>query len=337
MLNLHDDCFVPARLPKLCPRMDSAWSDRSRRKRASRPPTAGAGVGPSTVSPDPGSHHRRLRPSLPSDRAFTLIALRCLESMVIHQDATARGELAALHQMRIAITCLRTAVSFFSPMVAGEQWTRLKQELKWLNGHLGAARDLDVVVGQLHADGDGKRLTRKLTDTWSASHARVAKALRSDRFRRLIENGAEWIQRGQWRDNNETAPNLARAILISEYASRRLKRWQSQVLRKGGDLAAMDADARHRLRIRTKRVRYAVEWFGNLLPGVTPERHRAMLKELRRAQRCLGELNDAERAKALVDKNGAEQRTSTLTKQEKRLIRTAQTAFLALAELSRPA
>jgi CHAD domain-containing protein len=268
-----------------------------------------------------------------SDRAFSLIALRCLECMVIHQDATARGELAALHQMRIAITCLRTAVSFFSPMVSGEQWGRIKQELRWLNGHLGAARDLDVIVGQLNAGSGAQRLTRAMTDKWSTSHAHVSQVLRSTRYRRLIEDGADWIQRGQWRDDQQ---NLARMIPISAYASRRLKRWQSQISRKSSDLAAMDAEARHRLRIKTKRVRYATEWFGGFLPGSTPELHRATLKELRRAQRCLGELNDAERAKALAMPFGQVAEAAG-AKPDKRLIRAAQSAFLALAALARPA
>ncbi len=68
----------------------------------------------------------------------------------------------ALHQMRIALTRLRTAISFFSPMVTDSQQTRIRDELKWLNAHLGAARDLDVAIERLRAI---TRSGRKTTPT----------------------------------------------------------------------------------------------------------------------------------------------------------------------------
>ncbi|MDR3464584.1 MAG: CHAD domain-containing protein [Xanthobacteraceae bacterium] len=280
---------------------------------------------------NPGGRHRDLRPTMTSDHAFSLIALRCLESMVAHQDATVRGESAALHQMRISVTCLKAAVSFFSPVVAGDQWRRIKLEFKWLNSHLGAARDLDVVVGQLLAGGNAHSLTPELKQQWSASHARVAASLRSDRYRRLIAAAADWIQHGEWRSADTAASKPARAATIEAYASQRLGRWLAQILRQSSKLGIMDADTRHRLRIKTKRVRYAMEWFGEFLPGSTPQTLRAILKQLRRAQGCLGELNDAERARALLEPG---KRRATLPKRDRRLVKTTQLAFEALIELT---
>ena len=51
-----------------------------------------------------------------------------------------------MHQIRVAITRLRAAVAFFAPIVVDAEWLRLKKEIAWLNGSLGAARDSDVVV-----------------------------------------------------------------------------------------------------------------------------------------------------------------------------------------------
>ena len=61
------------------------------------------------------------------------------------------GDAEALHQMRIALTRLRTALSFFSPMVADFRRERVRRELKWSNAHLGAVRDLDVAIERLMA------------------------------------------------------------------------------------------------------------------------------------------------------------------------------------------
>ena len=305
---------------------------RSSPRQANRLAKTGADV--PAISPDPGGRHPDLRPSMTSDHAFSLIALRCLECMVANQEATARGDSEALHKMRISITCLKAAVSFFSSMVAGDQWRRLKLEFKWLNSHLGAARDLDVVIGRLAVNGDGQNLTPKLSHDWSSSHTRAATALKSERFRRLIANAAEWIQHGDWRRPDETAAHPVRAMTISDYAFRRLTRWRGQILRRSSELAVMDPETRHRLRIKTKRLRYAMEWFGEFLPGSTPKILRATLRQLRRAQTCLGELNDAERARALLKPSGADAGQAATPKRDKQLIRTTQAAFEALIALT---
>lgn len=273
------------------------------------------------------------------EHAFSLIALRCLASIVAVHDATARGDSAALHQMRIAVTCLKSAVAFFAPMVGDEEWRRLKDDVRWLNGHLGAARDLDVVIGQI-ASTQGSQDTRPLQDAWSASHAGVAVALRSDRFNRLIGQTADWIQGGHWRLSGDEIRRSTRVSTIADYSRQRLSHWQEQILSKGCNLVEMDAEARHRLRIKTKRVRYATEWFGLLLPGATPKLQRARLKQLRRAQSSLGELNDAERARTLFEQAGADDdarfsRKRSDEKSEARLIRAAQAAFEAIAALSK--
>ena len=55
--------------------------------------------------------------------------------------------------MRIALTRLRTAILFFSPMVDDPERTRIRDELKWLNAQLGSVRDLDVAIERLKAAG----------------------------------------------------------------------------------------------------------------------------------------------------------------------------------------
>ncbi len=61
----------------------------------------------------------------------------------------AGGDPVALHQMRIALTHLRTAILFFSPMVVESSQAQIRAELKWLNAQLGTMRDLDVAIERL--------------------------------------------------------------------------------------------------------------------------------------------------------------------------------------------
>src|ERR1700736_1018179 len=79
----------------------------------------------------------RLNAAMACDTAFRVVARRYLADLTANHEATCSGDPAALHQMRIALTRLRTAILFFSPMVADPQRTRIRGELKWLNTHLG--------------------------------------------------------------------------------------------------------------------------------------------------------------------------------------------------------
>src|SRR5215469_5207199 len=87
-----------------------------------------------------------LNGAMASDTAFRIVARRHLDALSANHEATCRGDPTALHQMRVALTHLRTAILFFSPMVEDAVRDEIRDELKWLNGELGAVRDLDVAV-----------------------------------------------------------------------------------------------------------------------------------------------------------------------------------------------
>src|SRR4029434_4777431 len=70
----------------------------------------------------------------------------CVAAIKAHHSSACAGDTEAVHQIRVAITRLRAAVAFFAPIVVDAEWLRLKKEIAWLNGPLGAARDSDVVV-----------------------------------------------------------------------------------------------------------------------------------------------------------------------------------------------
>ena len=85
------------------------------------------------------------------DTAFRVVTRRCLADLTANHATTCRGDPEALHQMRVALARLRTAISFFTPMVADSQRKQIRAELKWLRDQLGAVRDLDVAIGRLEA------------------------------------------------------------------------------------------------------------------------------------------------------------------------------------------
>src|SRR6202140_4089148 len=110
-----------------------------------------------TASPDePAQRQRRyptlrLNPAMACDTAFRVLARRHLGDLAGNHEATCSGDPTALHQMRIALTRLRTAIMFFAPMIDDPMRMQIKDELKWLNGQLGTVRDLDVAMERLKA------------------------------------------------------------------------------------------------------------------------------------------------------------------------------------------
>ena len=93
--------------------------------------------------------------------AFQVIARACLYQLVANRAALHRGDLEAVHQMRIALRRLRTAIPLFSGMLEGPQTAAMKSSLKRLTAQLGPARELDVFV---------KRVVRQVEECWRRRH-----------------------------------------------------------------------------------------------------------------------------------------------------------------------
>jgi CHAD domain-containing protein len=282
----------------------------------------------------------RLNPAMACDTAFRVIAQLLLGDLAANHEATCGGDPAALHQMRIALTRLRTAISFFSPMAADPGRARIKRELKWLNGHLGAARDLDVTIERFEAINrqrpqaiqDHRALERKRAE----SHRRLTRALRSARYRRLVENTCHWVENGPWSMKKGTQATKARTSPISAYSARKLMRWQEKLLKKSHKLPHMGAKKRHRLRLANKKLYYSTEFFEDLFLGQKASRQQPALKYLRKAQKSLGQLNDDANSQSLAAtlQRGARTHLRFLgPKHEKRLVRKAVAAYRKLAEL----
>src|SRR3569832_2249790 len=291
------------------------------------------------AEPEQPRRHRApgLKASMACEAAFRAIARHCVEDLDNHRPAAARRNRDALHAMRVALTRLRSAISLFSPMVVDPEQVRLKAELKWLNGVLGTARDLDVAIDQLTAirsppnnGGAGDRAWHQLHDD---SHRRLARALGSPRYRRLIDNISHWIEDGAWSRSELSAKR--RATSLARHGTRKLKRWHGKLLRAAKDLEHMGEQRMHRLRRRSKRLRYSIEFLADLLQE---DCSRSILKHLRKAQSSLGEINAAARRRTIAGSLGVPVPEwfddEPDRKRERRLIRAAAQAYRKMPELT---
>jgi inorganic triphosphatase YgiF len=248
----------------------------------------------------------RLGPELNEADAFRAIASACLRHFRLNEIALlAARDPDALHQARVALRRLRSALTLFRHTVRGRDYQHLREELRWLAGKLGEARNLDVLLGPDSPPpfAGNQKLRRAVAAEREAAYGRVTAAIESGRARALMLRLALWLELGGWRFKPRAGGNL-RAL-----ATDQLERQWRKVRRRGAGLGGLDADAEHQLRIDIKKLRYAAEFLAGLYPS-RPEagRCRSFIAALKDLQERLGIANDRRIANAVAARLAAAER-----------------------------
>ncbi len=193
--------------------------------------------------------------------AFQKIALDCVAAIKAHHTSACAGDAEAVHQIRVAITRLRAAVAFFAPIVVDAEWLRLKQEIAWLNGPLGAARDSDVVVEyarrKRYRAWAQRMIGEQLDKRQTRDHRRLVRCLRSAPDATPARGDGALDQAGNVAGALQASARTRKPL--QAYCARELNRWHERLVRKGRHLKTLGASRRHRLRIKAKRFRYMLE------------------------------------------------------------------------------
>jgi inorganic triphosphatase YgiF len=262
-----------------------------------------------------------IRPESSIAEAFATIVQSCLRHFRRNETGAAARDAEAVHQLRVAIRRLRSALALFAPIVEGPEYECLRDELRSLSALLGTARDLDVTLAGLrrghHEPAPGE--VRRLKGLRSAAYDALLARLASDSLPGLFLDLAAWAESGAWQDS----PRAARSI--EAFAEERLGRLWRKLRRDGKSVDKLGADKRHRLRIVGKKLRYASEFFAGLAPGGERGRWRAFVDALAELQESLGALNDVETARSVLCSAGK-------SPDERRLLERAQRAMDALRE-----
>lgn len=248
-----------------------------------------------------------LDPDMSAADAFAAMARGCLtqlqgnERPLLDSETEGPGDGEAVHQMRVALRRLRAAISLFGQEVRTGETEQIRDGAKWLAGELGAARDLDVLL----ADGildvraalpDEPGLDALFEDLLAArgqAYERAVAAVKHARFTDFLLAQGAWIE-----GRGYLAERGALDRPLDAFSAELLHRRHRKLLRAAGDLAKLGEEARHELRIRVKKQRYASEFFRSLYPG---RRTAAYIKSLAKLQDALGELNDAAAARRLLN------------------------------------
>jgi triphosphatase len=242
-----------------------------------------------------------LSPDQTTGEGFQAIAFACIRHFRMNESLFVDDrESAALHQMRVALRRLRSALSLFKSMTGDAELTALRDELRWISGLLGQGRDLDVFVQ--------KRLdpSRRSPELWSqvleqreAAFDAAIEAVNSERFRSLMIGLVQWLTLGKWRSFTDDAATV-REQPLGKFASATLDRLSRRLTKTGRHLAMLEDDERHEVRIAGKKLRYASEFFASLYgDGKQPNKYRTFVGALEDLQEQLGSLNDLVTAQTL--------------------------------------
>jgi inorganic triphosphatase YgiF len=275
-----------------------------------------------------------LKPGSRAEDAFQTVARACVRHYRLNEGLLLdHYDPLALHQARVAVRRLRSALTLFKPMLEEADVTRFQDELRWLAKLLGEARDLDVLVertapGILHDRIDEARAT---------VHGKVIEALKSQRARGMMIDIVEWLTLGA--GHMDCRAGGLGDELAEQFTARRLQHFHHWVVKHGRKMAKLNDEQRHEIRKKAKKLRYASEFFGGLFTGEKKERRRPSryIKTLEVLQDQLGALNDLVSAPGLLAQHGLSGDAGAVKGRgaKKKLIAAAADAHADLAEAKR--
>ncbi|MBP6542547.1 MAG: CYTH and CHAD domain-containing protein [Piscinibacter sp.] len=232
----------------------------------------------------------RLTAGMPAVAAQRAVLQACAQQVLPNASQVASGTFGDehVHQLRVGLRRLRAAIALFDGATDSDsEATPLAAASAALFRELGAARDQAAIGAPLRAQLEqaisAAGLALVAPSLPQATGADPARALRSAAAQALLLDLLD-----------STLPTLAAQDAAEDSSltallAVRLERWHRQVKRDVRAFADLDDAARHRLRKRVKRLRYALEFTQALFGRKKVARYLRVLSDL---QDRLGALND---------------------------------------------
>jgi inorganic triphosphatase YgiF len=220
--------------------------------------------------------------------------------------AALASQTEAVHQMRVAVRRLRSALSAAKPILPAEQYLWVMDELKWLAGSWGPARNwhvfeahlLEPVERALPFETGLKHLAAAARRQRRIADEGARETILSPRFTATLLKLLRWFEARSWREQPTSEQSALLFSTIGEVRSDFMERRWRQLRKRNKRFSEMSQEERHKLRIAVKKLRYTLEF----LDGAFDERTtRALTKQLKLLQEDLGNLNDLRVAFGLVD------------------------------------
>ncbi|MDP2357660.1 MAG: CHAD domain-containing protein [Beijerinckiaceae bacterium] len=208
----------------------------------------------------------------------------------------------AVHQMRVALRRLRSALGIFSKIFPYESFLRFRMRAKEIASAMGEAREQDVLrelvdsgpARALEGLIDFKPLVKASDKKRAAAYAHVRALLDAPDTSRFVLELQEMISRREWRAGEDN--DLAMSAV--DFAKQALNRLDKRAHKRGKNLVELPPEARHETRIALKNLRYASDFFLSLFGK--SRRSKKFQRAIGDLQEALGAYNDSVVARATV-------------------------------------
>lgn len=222
------------------------------------------------------------------DDAVAAILAANLQHFVANWPALSPDCPEAVHQMRVALRRLRSALGLFNKAMPHEGFARFREEAKRIASAMGDARDQDVlrdlvVRGPARALGDAayfEPLLKASAKKRAAAYRNVRALIEAPETSQFVLDLQSMIEQRDWR----TAHGDAVARKAPEFAAQALDRLYKRARHRGRRLVDLEPEQRHDARIALKNLRYAADFFAKLF---------GRGRGARKFQRAIGDLQDA--------------------------------------------
>lgn len=238
-----------------------------------------------------------LRSSDRADDAFAAILQSASRHIIANERIVLeRGDVEAIHQMRVGLTRLRSALRSIRPY-ADARWIReLESDAQNAARTVGVLRDADVLIAEIYTPIAEQNsavpgfpgLLEALNAHRAAAYKEVVDNLRAGAWPRLLVTmllGPLLLKTGGGLDEP-----------IKKVASESLMRCWKKVSSYGERIDALDLEERHSMRKALKKLRYNCEFFQTLYGRKAQD----FVKRLKTLQDLFGAINDARLAERLA-------------------------------------
>ncbi len=196
------------------------------------------------------------------------------------------NDIETIHALRVSIRQLRSLISFIKPLLGKETYQDIQAHLRKLHQTSADLRNLDVLMVELNSFQEQNSVMRNciaLSTLLSEEREQHKNAVMATDFQSPFNKVSTMI-------------NLTLASTQSEnfqkFVDNRLSKWSRSLIKLAKSINESSSEGIHALRIKYKKLRYVQ----TLLESEVMD-----LKQLKKSQDILGEINDTYGAMTLLD------------------------------------
>lgn len=250
----------------------------------------------------------QLAPSASFDDVIAAVIANCLAHFTVNWASLRESDAPeSIHQMRVALRRLRSALSIFRKRIILPELEDIRARARNIATALGPARECDAFrqnalagpfLNQPNRLAAAARLLEAVESRRVESYASARQVIDDPATSLFVLDVHSFLVGRSWRTALGPGDLGLLTTPARNFAHEVLDRLRRRALKRGKHLPDMPDQERHDLRIALKNLRYAVEFFGPLFED--DKEQRDFLRLVSDLQEDLGAHNDAATAEAFI-------------------------------------